>query len=268
MSAEFLQGFTSEKIKSWYWQEMLANNKIIKQDVLVDILTEASQFLVNTPGPNQETRIKQTPNWIGWWVEYLKAEKYERGTLSPFEKIKEKVAKIQKQDDCGVLFAGGLEGHEGHRLAVSWMLHWVYPVLLLEPDSYVQKKERGGRFLPLEVLLSMWAYFDPKTIISVLPEMPIGADESVYYQGLFDSTGAKYCFASEIDPLAGQKRARGENASFTLIKKPVKRTTDMVEKLFPDNDIEEIERILTTTERTKRLLPKSDKEDIKKVLDR
>ena len=149
------------------------------------------------------------------------------------QNAKESVSALKESHTSGVLFAGGLEGHVGHRFAVDWLqLHVASSVILFEQDQYLEGKARGAAFLPLEAWASMWSYYSPHLIISVLPPKSSDISDKDHYQRLFNLTGADYCFADESDPNRDEKRARGKPASFTLIPHyPTLRTTFRVQKL-------------------------------------
>ena len=130
--------------------------------------------------------------------------------------------------------AGG-EGHPGHRHAVDWMAKYVrVKILLLDKDEYLEGKKRGGPFLPLEVRLSMWSHHYGVDILSVMSSKQSTSSQAEHYGEIFALIGADYCFVTEEDPNADEKRSRGRRASFTLIPRlDVPSTTDMVTKLIP-----------------------------------
>jgi len=131
--------------------------------------------------------------------------------------------------------------------------HVDHPILLLERDWYAKSGPRKGRFIDLRAGVSMWAHFNPRIIVSVLPEIPKGVDLSIHYKSLFDRTGADYCFASESGPLCWEKIARGKLALFTRIPGvSIQHTTDKVERLGPDDDLD---GWLNTTDLVSKMLP-------------
>lgn len=257
-SEEFLNNFRPDLL-SGNIDQMLAANQPLDKSTLVEYLRQALENLKTVPGPNLNFRIEHADDWIGWWVRFLGNKKdINRGSLIPFEEIKDHLVEGNKY---GVLFAGGLEGHDGHRFAATWMGYFVSPVLLLERDWYVESKSRGGAYLDLRARISMWSHFNPKGLVSVLPEKLVGVDDDTHYKSLFDQTGADYCFASESDPFCRQKIARGKAAPFLLIP-PInlQRTTDEVEKLVEDIDFERLERLLNTTDHVKKIMPDVDED--------
>lgn len=231
---EYLQRFGKDIVEGKRWEEMLENNTAIERPDLIYFLREANYHLINEPGPNRETRATFAPDWIGWWIDHLSKvgnHNTENATLVPFNSIK---LNIRDSSPTGVLFVGSGEGHGGHRAAIDWMRLFVKPTMLFEQNEseWLQKKGRVP-FLPLEVRLSMWSYYRPDLVISVLPKKDKVIVESDHYQNLFDETGADYCFTTEGDPNQEEKRARGKPASFTLIPYlDVPSTTFRVQKLM------------------------------------
>lgn len=243
--------------------KMLSEGKIQDKADLTEYLGGALSHLKTYPGPNLQYRRDHADDWIGWWVNFLDSPR-RAGKLIPFDKIKES---LTPGTEHGVLFSGGLEGHGGHRFAVDWMLKSVRPILLLERDGYVREKERGGPYLDLRARASMWTLYNPRITVSVLPEIPKGVNPSVYYQDLFDQTGADYCFASESDPNYAEKIARGKAALFTSIPAlKIQHTTHKVEKLWSEEDEEETNRILNTTDTVRKLLVPPDIDDLTELL--
>jgi hypothetical protein len=234
------------------WQEILGSGKPINAAILREYLLDSYLHLITEPGPNLDLRIELelSENWLTYWVDYLKAFEHHQDLnhahIVPFEKLSE-VIKVEKENakvikvpedgggaSSGVLFVGGLEGHEGHRLAVDWMLRHVnVPVVLFEQDEYFSVKERKRPYLPLEVRLSMWSYYNRNLFMSVLPLKEEGVSDREHYQNLFDRVYADFCFATSGDPHEEEKRGRGKEAYFTLIPyRNVPRTTLRVQKLF------------------------------------
>ena len=255
---EYLRNFRPDLL-SGNIDQMLADNRPQDKNTLVEYLGQALENLKTIPGPHLDFRREHADDWIDWWVKFLGNKRNEdRGLLVPFEKVKSNLVDGVKY---GVLFAGGFEGHGGHRFAANWIRSFVFPILLLERDWYVDTKERGGSYLDLRARASMWSYYDPNVLISVLPEKPEGVDASVHYKNLFDQTGADYCFASESDKLYQQKIARGKPAPFLLIPAQyIQRTTDKVQKLAEDIDFERLMELINTTDHVKKLRPDRENE--------
>lgn len=220
----------------------------------------ALENLKTYPGPNLQYRRDHGGDWIGWWINFLENDT-PQGQMVPFDKIRNILV---ESEEYGVLFAGGLEGHGGHRFAVDHILKYVRPILLLERNKYVEQKARGGPYLDLRARISMWVLYNPKVIVSVLPEMPDGADPSVNYKNLFDQTGADYCFASLSDPNFWEKVARGKSAFFTAIPNVnIQHTTYMVKRLGPDADFG---KLLSTTDYVSKMLPSVSASDFDDML--
>jgi len=250
---EFLSR-SHDVVSSATWQEMLGSGKPFNAAILREYLLDSYLHLITEPGPNLDKRreLELSDSWLWFWVDYLEAfehhQDFNHAHLVSFEKLAEAI-KIEKENatvikvpedgggaSSGVLFVGGLEGHEGHRLAVDWMLRHVnVPVVLFEQDEYFNIKERKKPFLPLQVRLSMWSYYNRNLFMSVLPLKEEGVSERRHYQNLFDRIDADFCFATSGDPHEEEKRGRGKEAYFTLIPyRNVPRTTLRVQKLFED----------------------------------
>jgi len=111
--------------------------------------------------------------------------------------------------------------------------------LLLEHPEYVEKKSRGGRFLPLSVGLSMWAHHRDTGFIGLVPRNQNNMPESEFYQRVHDETGAKFHFASSNDPHHHSKIHRGQIAHFcTIPTLDAPSTTERTQKLTPYKDFE------------------------------
>ncbi len=240
--SEYLSNFGKDAINILGWRKILEIGEPVDRKSLQDFLTSANEFLTREPGPHLAERREYSIDWLRWWSEFIKAQRTDQrpGLLLPIEHIRR-----YKDPDIitGVLFAGGMEGHRGHRHAVNWMLSFVRPVLLLEQDEYLASKERKAPFLPLNIRLSMWSFYSPDLIISVLPKRNPEVSEKDHYQTIFDATGAEYCFATEGDPNQEEKRVRGKPATFTLIPyAPAAPTTFRVQRL--DSEVDSIFPVL------------------------
>ena len=229
--SEYLSHFGKDALNLPGWQEILETGEPVDRKSLLDFLTGAKEFLISEPGPHLAERQAFSYDWLRWWTAYINNKKADQrpALLLPLAHIRR-----YKDPDirCGVLFAGGMEGHRGHRNAINWMLSFVEPIILLEQDEYLASKERKAPFLPLNVRLSMWSFYSPHLIISALPKRNPEVSEKDHYQAIFNATQAEYCFAAEGDPNREEKRARGKAAGFTLIPyTPTAPTTFRVQKL-------------------------------------
>lgn len=234
--SEYLKQFGLELVKGYNWQEILESGEPIDRKTLSEFLIRANQFLTTEPGPHLAQRREYSTDWLKWWTEYLKVASVAVGRrpalLLPLNRIR---SYVDPDTPSGVLFAGGMEGHPGHRWAVNRMLSFVKPVLLFEQDQYLAAKDRQAPFLPLEVRISMWSHYKPELIISIIPQRNPDISETDHYQAVFDATGADYSFVTEGDPNQEEKRARGKKANFTLIPNLfTPPTTERVQKLFKD----------------------------------
>lgn len=231
---EYLKEFNTEIISNYKWQDMLEENRPVKPLALKYFLGQAERFVTTEPGPNLQVRRDSAPDWLGWWnmfLEFAETEKNKRAILAPLNRVNLAV----EDNSAGVLFVGGAEGHGGHRMAVDWVSSYVKPILLFEQDGYLKVKEREKPFLPLGVRFSMWSYYNPDLVISVIPKKEQGMSDKEHYQEVFNKTGAEYCFATEGDPNQGEKRRRGKQAYFTLVPYlDVPSTSLRVKRLLPD----------------------------------
>lgn len=238
--SEYLKGFTTPFVESVNVSDILEKGEVIDARALREFLIEARRFLITEPGPNLARRQEYEPEWISWWINYLGLfEREGQNDFVPSEKFTrlEKIADVLRSNNLtsGVLFMGGGEGHEGHRHAVDWMGEKVSKkILLFDQEINWTSKERGVSFLPLSVRISMWNYHLGVDFISIMPLRDTDTDLSEHYGEVFRIVRADYCFATEGDPFADEKRRRGRQASFTLIPKlDVLSTTMRVKKLFP-----------------------------------
>ena len=234
--SEFLSGFKSDLLKGTTWRDILESGEPIDRPTLEAFLSQANDFLTQEPGPNLERRRELSREWLGQWILTLKYSRKDQrpALLLPLEYVRRYA---EAEVPAGVLFAGGLEGHRGHCQAVDWMFSFVRPIILFEQDTYLTSKKRKAPFLPLGVRLSMWSYYNPSLIISVIPEKDPKDPENQHYRAIFNSTQADYCFATEGDPNQEEKRARGKPARFTLIPFIETETTTLrVQKLLPDDE--------------------------------
>jgi hypothetical protein len=259
MAKEFFSKFMPDSLGDLDIDSMLSQNSPLGRTVLSKYLWQAALYLANEPGPNLLRRQFTTTLWTEYWLELLASrDETTLGRLVPLDRLSEA---LNTGEPTGVLFAGGMEGHRGHRFAVDWMLGHVKPILLLERDGYFKSKERGAPFLDLRARISMWAYYHPRLIVSVLPDRNPAVPVDTHYEDIFKQIGADYCFASKSDPLCQQKIARGKSAPFLLIPAMhVQRTTDKVEKLIPEVDIERLHRLISTTDNVEKMMPDIDKD--------
>ena len=252
MNAEYFSAFRPPILDGVHYQDMIAEGKILSPHTLFSVLRQAREFLTSEPGPHLFQRKKAAPEWIDWWIEHFKpglldtAEKTEQkfvhsSKLMAIHEIGDEL-RDDKKSTSGALFMAGGEGTSGHRLAVDWMkMHVDKPVVLLEGEKYMETKERGGSFLPLEVRLSMWCHYPETAYVGVIPSREEGVDINTHYQRIFDLTGASYSFATENDPNLQIKIIRGRKASFTTIPLlPNISTSRAVQKLLSNIDRDEL----------------------------
>lgn len=234
---EYLRGFNSELLNNWTLEKLFKNEVSIDLPTLILVLHEANTFLTETAGPNQERRRELAPSWLGWWISSLSSAdqvKIAPGKIMTLDKLGEHVVQ-RSTEEFGVLFMGGGEGTRGHRYAVDWVGNYRNPILLFEQDGYLEKKARGGSFLPLTVRLSLWSYYNSNILLSAMPEITEGVDENKHYQQMFDRTHADYCFATSSDPNVIAKTQRGKYMGFNVIPDfDSASTTESVMKLMPD----------------------------------
>src|SRR3989344_8855359 len=276
----FFINFESEALPKITWQEMLDKKVVFAPQNVLAALKEAEQLLVTHPGPNFARRKVLAPEWFGYWKDLLKAPQLESGTglvssgdkLVKFEDLSSLLETKYRDENTGMLFVAGAEGHKGHVHAAKYMAR-VVPVTIwgFEQDEYMQRKARKAPFLPLPLRLSMWFYESALTHLPVLPINLSGLPDNDHYNELFLRAGVKYFFVHEKDPYLEQKLERGNQDLDRTIRHPFPdlSTSEAVEKLMPEVSSEELNyyvvrqnlRIIPdlpverTTARVKKLLP-------------
>lgn len=214
------------------WQEMLEQKKILSVDELIHHLELARGYLRNTPGPHQESRKDLEPDWLGWWHtffiknrNYLKKNRARKKLKTLSEVAVENQKMNSKQNITASYFANGLEGHAGHRWAIQYIvtaLQKGYVGLFLD-EKITPGKARDQHYLPLEMRLSMWAYFfvvaeqllgDSEVreldYLTVIPENR-SLSPGEYYDKIFFESRAKNHFVMEGDPHFFEKVARNRH---------------------------------------------------------
>jgi hypothetical protein len=143
---EFLHGFDSSLLNGISWQEMVEKGLVISPGVLRQVLIQAHNVLISTPGPNLARRMSLAHNWLWWWVGYLSNIPSGPQVLTPSSRVapipvlNKLFTPWEEKPTSGIIF-GGFEGTPGHRWAADWMIthvHW--PAVGLEQDPYLQKK--------------------------------------------------------------------------------------------------------------------------------
>ena len=177
---------------------LVNNSLILSPQVLVELLESAYKKLTKTPGKNLTLRQFYATSWLGWWIDYLsKLPRNNNETIFSVKMkpnlsvIKKEIEKGRKNNlSSGLLLMGGGEGTDAHRHAVDWVGRFVdIPILLIEHPEYVNNKERGGRFLPLSIGISMWAHHPNTKLISLVPQKRPQSDLSHFYQDTHNQTG-------------------------------------------------------------------------------
>lgn len=201
MSAEYFRAFRPPILDGVHYQDMIAKGEILSPHVLFSVLHQAREFLTSERGPHLFQRRQAAPEWIDWWITQFKPglfdtpeDKEQRlihsSKLQTIHNIGNELRADNKSTSGAVFMAGG-EGTPGHRLAIDWMrMHVDKPVVLLEQEKYMETKERGGSFLPLEVRLSMWCHYPETVYVGVIPEREEGIEINEHYQRIFDITDA------------------------------------------------------------------------------
>lgn len=240
--AEYLH--FNPKVELPEYDELFSSEMVISPKLLVKILEEALLYLTETPGLNISIRQLFSASWIGWWIKYLNTLPITNSDLIPSKKIKTRLSKIkeelftehQNNKTSGLLLMGGGEGTEAHRYAQDWVAKFVdLPVLLFEPPEYVNKKSRGGRFLPLSMGVSMWAHYPNTSFIGLIPKNTENVSADIFYQSVHDEAGAQFHFASENDPNCYSKIKRGKLADFCLIPSLDTASTTIRTRKLMDN---------------------------------
>lgn len=208
--------------------EMLETKRVLPVADLLRHLKLAEGYLKNTPGQHREERNDHVDEWLGWWIRFLEefgdsldSEIAGRKLLTPDEVAQ---ANDEKKNEFVVtanLFANGREGHPGHRYAISYctsILRRGFVGLLLD-EHMTPGKSRERHYLPLQLRLSMWAYYfsyvegnPPRATgldyVSVIPKKPEGIKVDEYYDQIFRDTHAMFHFVGRQDPHFEQKFRR------------------------------------------------------------
>ncbi|KKQ43008.1 MAG: hypothetical protein US60_C0009G0011 [Microgenomates group bacterium GW2011_GWC1_37_8] len=277
---EFFKNFESDALPRVDWQEMLDNRVVFAPQNILAALKEAEQLLVSHPGPNLERRKVLAPEWFGYWKDLIIALPYESDAglmssgdkLVKFEDLSSLLETRYKDENTGMIFVAGAEGHKGHVHAAKYMAK-VVPVTVwgFEQDEYMQRKARKAPFLPLPLRLSMWFYESALTHLTVLPINLSGLPDNDHYNELFLRAGVKYFFVHEKDPNLDVKLARGGQDLDRTIQHPFPflDTTEAVQEIISEISLEEIYNLLvrqnlriipdlpveSSSERVKKLLP-------------
>lgn len=253
------------------WQEMVTEHKVISPTELLQHLHIAQKKLTETPGIHQAQRQALEPDWIGWWISFLRSNFEDLDSKkagSKLKSIRRIAGENAKRNEQGVVtanfFASGLEGHGGHRHAVNHIVSILslgkrYVGILLD-EKIAPAKERTRHHLTLQMRMSMWAYYflkretEGKTrlceldYIGIMPENKRGTPTNIFYNHIFVATKAMFHFVMRGDPYFSEKFARnGDNDERMVIDGfQGMNLTDLL--VF--DEINEP----TTTERTRRLL--------------
>ncbi len=225
------------------YNDLVENSQVISPKFLIPLLKESYEELTQTPGPNLTLRQLWAPDWLGWWIDFLGSLPSQNTETVHSDKLKPNLATIKgavekyhlEGKSSGLLLMGGGEGTEAHRHAQDWVAkHVDIPILLIEHPEYVRQKQRGGRFLPLAIGLSMWAHHPRTGLISLVPRNEFDLPPNHFYQIVHNQTGARHHFASADDPNRLAKINRGQIEDFcTIPTLDVPHTTERTKKLFP-----------------------------------
>jgi hypothetical protein len=154
--------FTQKDLQSRYlpeatWEELVDEKKIIAPSLLKLVLEEAKDFLINEPGPNKWRREILAPLWFNHWIDELERyaprldgdrseDWWESDKLARIEDLNKRLAEKQIEDQAGVLFVAGAEGHFGHVAAAGYMREqMVYPIWAFEQDGYLERYKVSER---------------------------------------------------------------------------------------------------------------------------
>ncbi len=189
--------------------------------VIIEALKVAKDCLDNYPGENIEQRRATSEGWLGWWIEEL-ARCTDNGfafmktyNVNEFNKLGEEFLKSNQLVDFlngkpipAVWFVAGLEGHEGHRYALDSILSKkrIIPVIVIEREEYLLRKDRKYPFLPLELRVSMYSHYlrrrGNRGIILCNPYSTFVSDQYLddIYIDLMERLHAIVCLPNANDP--------------------------------------------------------------------
>ena len=245
----FFINFRTEKrtLPEITWEQMLSNHCYIGPIPLLRFLSAARNYLMNEDGDRKAAREILAPVWFNPWLQYLTSISEDKREIIPNDELKgvlsfSEISSLlgSYESTSGIIFAAGMEGHEGHRRVLSTMSRRVdLTVLGLEEDKYnTEHKSRGGTFLPLEVRISMWILggFD---LVTILPGRDSGLSIDAHYNHLYDVSNAGAYFVNEGDPYYDVKVVR---------KKDPRILNNILPRYEPGS----------TSSRTKKLTPEID----------
>jgi len=282
-TGKYLHSFESDALPKVGWQDMLNKRVVYAPQNVLAALKDAEQLLVTHTGPNLARRKILAPEWFGYWKDMLTTFSYESDTglmssgdkLVNFDDLSRLLEARYKDENTGMLFVAGAEGHKGHIHAAKYMAG-VVPVTVwgFEQDDYMQRKARKAPFLSLQLRLSMWFYKSTITHLTVLPRNSQGIPDNDHYNELFIRSGVKYFFVHEKDPYLTQKLARGMQDLYRTIRHdfPDLSTTESVQELMLEMSLEEFNHLFVrqnlrmipdlpverTSESVKRLMPNEE----------
>jgi hypothetical protein len=198
---------------------LLDKSEIFSPKLLLAQIERAEVFLLNADGPNKAVRARNVPIWLGFWQGLMRDIISENsfggrdmvGTkrLAKYSELPARMSDYNGK--TGIMSLGGGEGTPAHRecyyvmrlrLGIGGAVTWA-----LEPDEYFAYKTREKRYLPLTMLMSMWAYLGPD-IVTVPPFDGEAARDPDYYNNRFLQSGVQYGFGSEGEPHAEEQAAR------------------------------------------------------------
>jgi len=132
-------------------EALLAEGKVFSPYRLSMILLEAKRLLQTAPGPNLTRRYSLAEGWYNSWLRTITSSIEERTKRTSLFVESNKLMSEDKvsayllkngvlEDESGVLFVAGAEGHAGHLHAARWMAeylgNWPCPIWVFEQDSY------------------------------------------------------------------------------------------------------------------------------------
>jgi len=247
------------------FQDLISTGQILAPAFLGLMLSQAKNYLIETPGEHQDQRKYLVPKWLDYWLNLMPQlngySKDNSKALVPHPNIvslgamAEVFRKSRKYTGIWIMATG--EGSPAHRQILDESKSRVAQVgLLFEAQKYfTQHPGRRLPCLPEAVRASMAAHFG--LLVSVAPDRLDAVSEDDHYQKVFKLSGANINFTTTENLHWPQVLDRNpENLRhLALIPPIVMHTSEMAKKLIND-DLYEDDVFLTshTSDLTDRLL--------------
>jgi len=246
--SEFLRFVPKEDEANLSFDELIAMGKILAPGFLWQLVGQAKEYLMTEPGPNLFRRQMLVPEWLGYWMTVLQAERdfdpntgsklVESDRIMTISEMKNRFKKLHRKGIIsGVWFMGTGEAGPGHRMAWYQASRRVRELAMLyEGEDYFDKHpDRRRPCLPEAIRASLAGYYGLR--VSRVPDRPDGVSEAKHYREVFRLTGATVNFVTRGYP--NEKAVLARNSPkmrrMAVVEDLVRlHTSEMTEKLMPD----------------------------------